>query len=275
MDPLSNIKPYGAAMIGDWKSMIDHYHLHFSDLLNPVTSSQDTALHIAVCSQKEQPLKALLALLPSEDDGTEELENTFFENISQPNPLKRENKYGNTVLHEATIYGNFEAVKLLVERYPDLVTIANVYGETPLFTAAEFADPEIVKFLLVSLSKEIVEEHGRLKSIHRQRPSFDNLSILSAAILGQHYETAVMLLELDESLHKLEDNKGATALQILANSPSAFKSGYPINIYETLLYCCTPSYYRSPQGKIAGRNFGAGKAGVGRSGERSGEESPY
>ncbi|CAK7351545.1 unnamed protein product, partial [Dovyalis caffra] len=128
------------------------------------------------------------------------------------------------VLHEATIYRNFEAVKLLVQRCPDLVSIRNDSGETPLFKAAKFAEAEMVKFLLQLPTQNMVDDDGCIESIHRQRSSDHLSNILSAAILGQHYETALMLLELDESLHSLKDKHGITALQLLALTPSAFKS---------------------------------------------------
>ena len=54
-------------------------------------------------------------------------------------------------------------------------------------------------------------------------------------------ETALLLLEVDGSLHSVEDRKGRTALQYLADMPSAFKSGYSMGIFETLLYCCMPT----------------------------------
>jgi ankyrin repeat protein len=41
--------------------------------------------------------------------------------VTEEDFLKIKNKFGNTVLHEATIYGNYEAVRLLVERCPDLL----------------------------------------------------------------------------------------------------------------------------------------------------------
>jgi ankyrin repeat protein len=41
--------------------------------------------------------------------------------LTEEDFLKIKNKFGNTVLHEATIYGNYEAVRLLVERCPDLL----------------------------------------------------------------------------------------------------------------------------------------------------------
>jgi hypothetical protein len=54
-------------------------------------------------------------------------------------------------------------------------------------------------------------------------------------------ETALLLLELDESLHSLEDKKGRTALQFLAHMPFAFESGCPMAIYERLIYFCMPT----------------------------------
>ena len=54
-------------------------------------------------------------------------------------------------------------------------------------------------------------------------------------------ETALLLLELDASLHKLKDNDGVTAFQLLAEMPTAFESGFPMGICERLIYCCMPT----------------------------------
>jgi hypothetical protein len=54
-------------------------------------------------------------------------------------------------------------------------------------------------------------------------------------------ETALLLLELDESLHSLMDKNDITALQLLAHMPSAFESGFPMGICERLIYCCMPT----------------------------------
>ncbi|XP_073268716.1 uncharacterized protein [Populus alba] len=215
--------PYTAAMNGDWESMVDYYKKNLQYLFSRVTLSLDTGFHLAVHSNEEQPLKDLLGIMK---------EREFFL------PETR-NKFGNTVLHEATIYGNYEAVRLLVERCPDLLWIPNEVGETPLFTAAAFGEAEMVEFLIRSKPEQCVDDNGHLLSNHRQRWK-DGLSILGAAIIGQHFETALLLLELDESLHSLKDDKDRTALQLLADMPSAFKSAYSMGIFETLFYCCLP-----------------------------------
>ncbi|KAJ6925211.1 hypothetical protein NC652_018222 [Populus alba x Populus x berolinensis] len=229
-DEMIQERPYKAAMNGKWQHMIDYYKENTEYLFSPVTSSLDTVLHLAVQSNEVQALEDLLEIvkkgqLPS----------------TEKDFLKKKNKFGNTALHEATIYGNYEAVRFLVECCPDLIAIPNEYGETPLFTAAGFGEAEMVELLIRSKPEQCVDDDddGLLFPIHRQRK--DGLSILGAAIIGQHFDTALLLLKLDESLHSLKDKKGITALQLLAHMPSAFESGFPMGIFERLIYCCMPT----------------------------------
>ncbi|KAJ6416359.1 hypothetical protein OIU84_002248 [Salix udensis] len=230
-------------MRGDWKNIIHHYQDRSLDLFLPVTLSADTALHIAVYSKQAEPLQSLLGIverikhfLPDIDSPAPEEE---YLSTDQMKFLKRKNEFGNTALHEATICGNYEAVRLLVDQCADLLNEKNKYGETPLFTAAAFAEAEIVEFLFRSNPEQCVNDECRLLEIHRQR-SGDGLSILSAAIKGQHFETALMLLELDDSLHDLKDEDGVDALQLLAHMPTAFDSGVSMGIFERLIYRCLP-----------------------------------
>ena len=131
-------------------------------------------------SNEEQPLKDLLEILK---------DRAFF--VIEEDFLKIKNKFGNTVLHEATIYGNYEAVRLLVHQCADLLKEKNNYGETPLFTAASFGEADIVVFLLRSEPEQRVNDECSLLEIHRQRE--DGLSILSAAIIGQHFGKKISL----------------------------------------------------------------------------------
>jgi hypothetical protein len=168
-DEMIQETPYIAAMNGEWQHMIDYYQENFEYLFSPVTLSSDTGFHLAVHSNEEQPLKYLLGII----EGREFI------------LTETRNKFGNTVLHEATIYGNYEAVRLLVECCPDLISITNKYGETPLFTAAGYGEAEIVEFLIRSKPEQCVDDNGHLLSIHSKRSN--GLSILGAAIIGQHF----------------------------------------------------------------------------------------
>ncbi|KAF9672131.1 hypothetical protein SADUNF_Sadunf11G0008800 [Salix dunnii] len=88
--------PYIAAMNGDWKGMVDFYKCDAQYLFAPVTLSSDTGPHLAVHSNTEKPLEVLLEII----------EDIVDINFYLPTC---KNKFGNTVLHEATIYGNYEA----------------------------------------------------------------------------------------------------------------------------------------------------------------------
>ncbi|KAG5234698.1 ankyrin repeat-containing protein [Salix suchowensis] len=217
-------------MEAEWNKLVDYYKDHSEHLFNPVTDSSDTVLHLAIQSNKEQPLKKLLEIMKKRELSL--TDETEF--------LKKTNKFGNTALHEATIYGNYEAVKLLVERWPCLVKMENNFGETPLFTAAGFAKTEIVEFLIGSDLKQCMDDDGRLLHTHRKRTE-DDLSILSAAIIGQKFETAYLLLELDTSLASLKDTNQISTLQLLAEMPTAFEGGVPMGICERFIYSCLPS----------------------------------
>uniref|UniRef100_A0A6N2NB15 Uncharacterized protein n=1 Tax=Salix viminalis TaxID=40686 RepID=A0A6N2NB15_SALVM len=116
----------------------------------------------------------------------------------------------------------------------------NTCGETPLFTAAGYAETEIVEFLIGSGLKQCLGDDGRLLDIHRKRNE-DTLSILSVAIIGQKFETALLLLEMDKSLASLKDKNKIYTLQLLAEMPTAFKSGsVPMGICERFIYICLP-----------------------------------
>ncbi|KAJ6416346.1 hypothetical protein OIU84_002240 [Salix udensis] len=221
---------YGAAMEAEWNKLVDYYKDHSEDLFTPVTGSSDTVLHLAIQSNEEQPLKNLLEIMEKSESPL----------TADERFLKKKNKFGNTALHEATIYGNYEAVTLLVDLCPDLIKIGNVLGETPLFTAAGFAEIKIVEFLIGSGLEQCLDADGHLLPIHRKRTE-DDLSILSAAIIGQKFETALLLLEMDTSLASLKDKNEISTLQLLAEMPtSAFESRVPMGICERFIYSCLP-----------------------------------
>ncbi|KAG5235269.1 ankyrin repeat-containing protein [Salix suchowensis] len=168
------LTPWDAAMGGDWKRMMDYYRdeEYLGGLSSPVTHTLDTVLHLAVHDKVgKQYCEELLEIVSKKQPLTEY--------------LMKQNTYGNTALHEATIYSNYKAVKLLVERCPDHIEMKNKFGETPLFTAAGFAATEIVEFLIGSGLKQCLGDDGCLLSIHSKRK--DELSILSVAIIGQKF----------------------------------------------------------------------------------------
>ncbi|KAL5773204.1 hypothetical protein ACOSQ2_013128 [Xanthoceras sorbifolium] len=158
------------------------------------------------------------------------------------------NLNGSTVLHEAAVNRNIEAVKLLFRKYGGGTLLTkNKYGETPLFTAAAFGSTEVVKYL-ASQPNQMTGDGKQLIEIHQIRDDGRGTSILYVAIRGQHFDTALELLRLDESLAGLKNRKGMTGLQLLAGMPSAFRSGCRMGAWKLLFYTCMPTSTDLPVG---------------------------
>ncbi|KAK3217763.1 hypothetical protein Dsin_011733 [Dipteronia sinensis] len=138
MEFFTSIKePYQAVLDAKWEDMNTFYiedPIGLFALLCPISVDRDTAFHLAVYSGSKEPLKSLLEFVESKENA--DINQFFMKNI-----------YGNTVLHEAAISGNLEAVQILVSKFPKLVKDTNEIRETPLFRAAAFGKTKIVKYL--------------------------------------------------------------------------------------------------------------------------------
>ncbi|KAI9198551.1 hypothetical protein LWI28_018034 [Acer negundo] len=146
-----------------------------------------------------------------------------------------------TILHEAAVHRNIEALKLFVRKYGhEPLLIKNIYGETPLFTAAAFGSTEVVKYL-ASQPNQMTDGGKQLKDIHRIRDDGHGISILYVAIRGQHFDTALELLRLDESLAGLKNKEGMTGLHLLASMPTAFRSRYRMDLWKLFFYTYLPA----------------------------------
>ncbi|XP_050288403.1 uncharacterized protein LOC126727001 [Quercus robur] len=211
---------YRAFMRKDWAAVMKYYEHEDNDsayLDYPLTITNDTALHIAVYIENMELPRFLL------DHAS------FSYNFG--------NIFENTALHEAAATGNVEMAKMLLDFDKTLLDQKNKEGETPLFRAAAFGRTKMVKVLIEKII-EVIDLESRPMEKHRRRG--DTKSILQTAIIGKHFDTALELLKWDVSLRDLVDINGTTCFQLLANMPSAFKSGHPMSILEGLLYLCLP-----------------------------------
>ncbi|KAK1556505.1 hypothetical protein Q3G72_006113 [Acer saccharum] len=228
MSNISSLKePYRAVTKGEWKDLEEFFNNDEGFSIScPMTVAKDNAFHLAVHSKREEPLKQLL----------EQVENVQM----YASVLHNTNAYENTVLHEAAINHNIEAVELLVgRRYvtPEQLLERNESGETPLFKAAAFGSARVVMYL-ASQPNQMAESNTKLQDAHRTKK--DGCSILHAAVLGEHFGTALCLLKMDKGLAKLKTKNGMTSLHLLTNSQSAFTGKYSNHFWHRLLFLCIP-----------------------------------
>ncbi|XP_050148874.1 uncharacterized protein LOC126623944 [Malus sylvestris] len=112
-----------------------------------------------------------------------------------------------------------------------LLETRNYLGETPLFRAAALGHTDLVKLYADKLQADNLWRH-----FHRD----DKMSVLHITVVAQHFETAIWLLEKYPSLALLEEDKGLTSLQLLAQMPTAFYPNFEESKWKMLIYYCLP-----------------------------------
>ncbi|VVA33477.1 PREDICTED: ankyrin [Prunus dulcis] len=220
--------PYRWAMYEDWERLRRYYKDNPTEVLNPLTTYNDNALHLVVFAGRMDMLQFLISL------------------IREPQMLRRalimKNRHGNTTLHEVAPSGNLEAAVLLVDldnnvrgeladvSYEGVLEIRNQLGETPVYRAASFGHTELVQYLVKKVGHKNIMPH-------LQRSS-DQTSILHSAVIGQNFETALWLLKEYPDLADRKESNGLTSLQLLAQMPSAFQAKFRKSIWKMLIYKC-------------------------------------
>ncbi|KAE8653646.1 hypothetical protein Csa_007664 [Cucumis sativus] len=222
---------YRAVIKEQWKKAAEEFTNEEevrSKLQFPVTSQNDTALHLAAYSGGEEPTRTLLLLATKlereEDIEKEETEEVFWKNNE-----------GNTPLHEAATIGNLAAVKLLVEYKKKDMLVKNIYGETPLYRAAKHGQFHIVEYLLDNCEDSYTRSPSNWTAGH------DDAPIIHAAIQSENFEVVWKLIDFDESLLKMKNSQDETALQVLANMPHVFESGFAMTLVERFVYWLLPN----------------------------------
>ncbi|XP_058084571.1 uncharacterized protein LOC131232356 [Magnolia sinica] len=180
-----------------------------------ITRSGDTALHVAIYSGREATAIELVNLIAHKD----------LERI-----LGMKNDQGNIALHLAATVEMAEMCVCMARKVPTLVKSRNNNGETPLFLAVL---------------------HGKKKtfiSLHSKCPNGDDISlcrrtdgntILHCAIMGEYFDLALSIIYKHPSLINSHNEKGQSALHLMASHPSFFRSGSPLGIFDFIIYHCT------------------------------------
>ncbi|KAM5588817.1 hypothetical protein ABKV19_006998 [Rosa sericea] len=200
-----------------WNDMKSFYEENTLDVFLPLNHLGDTALHLAVYSKDMELVEYLLKIVYT---------NNPFSGAEFGLSLK--NAFGNTPLHEAASIGNVALVDLIL-RYdpgPNLRTTMNKNGETYLYMTVLYGRTKLIKHLMR-------DNPGDMGYHFLSNTS----SMLHEAIRGYYFEIALELLDPIYCLPTdVKDSDGMTCFQLLADIPSAFKSGYSFGILEKLIY---------------------------------------
>ncbi|XP_043694529.1 putative ankyrin repeat protein RBE_0317 [Telopea speciosissima] len=161
---------------------------------SPINGRGDTVLHTLILNHHTSAASELLNL--------------------PAHGLTAKNCKGNTALHEAAKVGALEIAKLIVQKEESLINERNLMGETPLYRAAAYGQTEMLQYLATNISKD----HPGLKRN-------DGCTVLHAAVMGKFYGLALKIIDWYPDLAIVCNKKSITALLLLCESPSSFKSG--------------------------------------------------
>ncbi|KAK8493570.1 hypothetical protein V6N12_073415 [Hibiscus sabdariffa] len=229
-------KAYTKLLGNDAHGLKKIYQENPGALFNRVTVCRDTIFHVAAYKGSEKMLETLVKLVPQ---------------ARKRELLKMKNIYGNTIVHEVVTSANIRAADLLIRELlfsdgasyheddirerEEILADRNKLGETPLFRAAEYGD----KLMVMYLAREI----ERVGNLHKHYTRDDEVSILHIAVIGQHFDTAIWLLEKEPKLATYKDNDGKTSLHLLASMTTAFQSTtyFNLGVFEQFVYDRIPS----------------------------------
>ncbi|KAK9209644.1 hypothetical protein WN944_002011 [Citrus x changshan-huyou] len=228
--------PVGMALKGDCRGFLDYLARRSDEhLLGYKTANEDSAIHIAAAMEDPQLIQKFLERLTPE---------------TRLGVLKQMDEFGNNGLHEAAVVEDFAVASILVDfsrksgdAYGCLLETKNCLGETPVYRAAALGKTKVLQMLT---------EQVRDLRCHFRREK-DDMTILHMAVLSQHFETAIWLLNHDSSLAEKRATlksdelsstsdkfKSLTCLELLALMPAAFKSA------DDMKEMKSPFHYRLP-----------------------------
>ncbi|XP_065617122.1 uncharacterized protein LOC111993465 isoform X2 [Quercus suber] len=167
-------KLFKSAMRGQWENVLEIYSENNTVHKAKLTSSGDTALHIAVSDGKEEVVRKLVRYISAQPDGKE--------------VLQIKNEQGSTPLHIAASMGNVAMCECIAKVDPSLVGARNDDNETPFFLAALSGKKDAFLRLHQICGTENGYEYSRRK---------DGDTILHCAIAGDYFGIFVDGLEPD------------------------------------------------------------------------------
>ncbi|CAK7351521.1 unnamed protein product [Dovyalis caffra] len=217
---------YHALMTGDKKKVADLCQRIPDHALHVITVNDDTVLHMATYAKEATLVEKLLDELPDH----------------HVDKLTRQNRVGNTILHETATSNHAVAVAdKLLKRAPGLLGMRNHNGETALFRAARYGKTDMFNTLAAKVSA--YDEDSLQFYVQRS----DKTTILHIAILSEHFELARQIAFEYKHLIGEKDCDGMTSLQLLSCNPSAFKQEPEDGFIKLAKSCCSKAWWEKVQ----------------------------
>ncbi|XP_065873081.1 uncharacterized protein [Euphorbia lathyris] len=206
---VQNLPLYKAVDNGDLEATIQFLEDHPNALTASLSADGDTALHVGVLAGHQEIVKEIMRRLGTDN-------------------LAIKNKRNATALNYAAIGGILEIAQDLVNSRKDLLIIPNQNAQLPVVVASLYGHKEMVRYLYDETPKEDLAPHKGKNGI----------MLLTTCIIDELFDIALDLLQRYPQLAFDQDSDKDTALDMLAQKPSAFFTGTTLALWQTWVYSC-------------------------------------
>ncbi|XP_075642800.1 uncharacterized protein LOC142614140 isoform X3 [Castanea sativa] len=201
-----------------WADVVNIYRVHFDRAHKVMAMLRETVLHLAIAHGSEDVVEELVKIIDDNKDR--------FKNV-----LQYKNDQGDTPLHVAASTGSLSTCICVAEAEPSMGNERNKEGKSPLFLAALLGRTEIFFHL-----HSICERHLDTSYYRKE----DGETILHCAIKREYWDLAYRILLLHGELATCVDENGTLPIHLLAEKPSAFRSGCHLGWWSIIIYHWTP-----------------------------------
>ncbi|KAI3898817.1 hypothetical protein MKW92_023380 [Papaver armeniacum] len=202
---------YKAIFNNDWEKAKAYLKHNPNAVSARLTSTGDTALHIAAVSGRVHLVKELVQLMPSE-------------------ALEIKTHVGCTALLQTAVTGSMEIAKLMVEKNSNLLRIKNPFNLIPLVVSAVNGNQVLLRYLYSVTPKEELDP----------RAGITGAAFLTSLVMADIYDIALDVLQRYPKLATSKDSDGNTIINMLSIKPSAFPSGNRHGLWQQLIYTSIP-----------------------------------
>uniref|UniRef100_F6HWR6 PGG domain-containing protein n=1 Tax=Vitis vinifera TaxID=29760 RepID=F6HWR6_VITVI len=196
-----------------WEEVVQIYEQDPRAHKIEIGPSGNTALHIAVSSGRE--------------DIVERLVKSIAKNGNPVDVLSIGNRDGNNPLHLGASLGSISMCRCITGECKELLGHHNRESDTPLLRAARYGKKDV--FLCLYDMCEGNAAAGYCKND-------DGKNVLHLAIEGGHMDLAFQIICKQEDLMDSVDRRGISPLHVLAEKPTAFRSGIHLGWFNKIIY---------------------------------------
>ncbi|KAI3951031.1 hypothetical protein MKW92_006915 [Papaver armeniacum] len=176
-----------------------------------ITSTGDTALHIAAVSGRLRIAKLLLQLMPKE-------------------ALEIKNNAGTAAISLTAQEGSIEIAKLMVEKNINVLRLQDGKDSIPLVLAATNGNEGMLRYLYsVTPKDELDPKSGK-----------NGATFLTAAVTADIYDISLEVLQRYPQLAIAPDSDGNNVINVLSAKPCSFPSGNRHGFLQQFIYTSIP-----------------------------------